>query len=114
MASTRRLRSWCPLILGCMVMLRGTPAAAAEPSEAHRVQAQTLFDEAMELMQRGQYQAACLKFEEGQRLLPAIGNQFNLAECYAKTGRIASAWVNYNQVADAARTRGEVEREQVA
>lgn len=114
MASTRRLGVFCSVVLDCMLLFYGLPAVAAEPNEGDRVQAQRLFDEAMDLMQRGQYQLACQKFEQGQRLAPAIGNQFNLAECYEQTARMASAWIHYTQVADAAHARGETEREEVA
>lgn len=101
---------WLP---GIAVLLF-TPVALGEPTEREHSQAQRLFDEAMELMRTENYEAACTKFEEGQRLAPAIGNQFNLAECYAKTGRLASAFLNYTRVADAAHKRGELERERFA
>ncbi|MFC1643049.1 hypothetical protein ACFL5O_10270 [Myxococcota bacterium] len=89
-------------------------AALAEPSEFERAKAQRLFEEAMQLMQDGQYQAACPKFERSQKLAPAVGNLFNLADCYEKTGRTARAWTHFTQVADAAHKKRQPEREAVA
>ncbi|MGE5786544.1 MAG: hypothetical protein ACM3ZE_18245, partial [Myxococcales bacterium] len=91
-----------------------TSIAIAQPSDTERARADVLFDEAMQLMQSGQYKLACSKFEESQQLAPAMGNQFNLADCYAKTGRAVVAWKNYTQVADAARLKGDQARESVA
>lgn len=113
---TTRQRSFKAMYspLGSIAMLLFVSVAAGKPTDSQRAEAQRLFDEAMYLMQNGQYQTACARFEASQRLAPAIGNQFNLAECYEKTGRIASAWTNFTDVADAAQKRGEARREQIA
>jgi hypothetical protein len=87
-------------------------AAAQENAEAPASRA--LFDEARRLMNAGQFAAACPKLEESQRLRAGIGTQFNLAECYEKLGRFASAWSLYSQVATDTKALGQPEREQVA
>jgi hypothetical protein len=57
---------------------------------------------------------ACPKFEESQRLDPGVGTQFNLADCYERTGRLASAYTTFIDVAAATRQLGQFEREAVA
>jgi hypothetical protein len=76
--------------------------------------AQALFDEGKALMAKGQYEQACPKLEESQRLDPGLGTLFNLAECNEKTGRIATAWVRFLDVATGARSEGHREAQRVA
>ncbi len=77
--------------------LLAVPAAAQ--SDADRAAAQALFDEAQQAKQDGDLAAACNKFEKSMKLDPAVGTQLNLADCYERQGRTASAWVNYSEVA---------------
>jgi hypothetical protein len=112
--SKSRVRQVSRLFLVNVALLLVAARTAAAPSEIDRAAAQKLFDDAMELMQKAQYHEACTKFEGSQRLDPAMGTQFNLADCFEKTGRMASAWVNFIDVADAALKSGAAEREQVA
>ena len=88
--------------------------ARSEPSMVDRAAAQTLFDDAVQLVAAQRYKEACPKLEESQRIDPGIGTQFNLADCYEKIGRTASAWVNFSEVADAALKESNPERERVA
>ncbi|XXX71928.1 hypothetical protein WMF30_30210 [Sorangium sp. So ce134] len=87
----------------------GRDARAADPAAA-----QALFDAARQLMAQGKHAEACPKLEESQRLDPGIGTQFNLAACYEQTGRTASAWSTFLDVAGAAKAAGQLEREKVA
>ena len=73
-----------------------------------------LFNEGRRLVTSGKYAEACPKFEESQRLDPGIGTQFNLADCYEHTSRIASAWALFLDVASSAGGTGQVARERVA
>jgi len=82
--------------------------------DAGALASRALFDEARRLMQNGQFQEACPKLEESQRLRSGIGTQFNLAECYEKVGRYASAWSLYLRVAADTKALGQPDREQVA
>ena len=65
-------------------------------------------------MARERPQDACPKFEESQRLDPALGTEFNLANCYEKIGKFASAYALYTVVAATARATGQQQREEVA
>ena len=105
--------------LGCSALLWLLSSVAVEPAaraqeNAQALAARALFNEARRLMSAGQFAAACPKLEESQRLRAGIGTQFNLAECYEKLGRSASAWSLYLRVAADTKALGQPEREQVA
>jgi hypothetical protein len=76
--------------------------------------AQALFDQAKELLARGNAVEACPKLEESQRLDPTSGTLINLADCYERQGRISTAWTTFLQAAATAKAAGYLEREQVA
>jgi len=65
-------------------------------------------------MSNGNYAAACEKFAASQKHDPALGTSLNLADCYEKSGRTASAWAEFRDAAAAAHRGGQKEREQVA
>lgn len=85
--------------------------AAAAPASIARAQtsaaAELAFREGRQLMNQGRYQEACPKFEESQRLDPAPGTQLNLADCYEKQGRTASAWETFRAAEAAAHDSGQ-------
>jgi serine/threonine-protein kinase len=101
------------ILLGALVAL----AFSASPSDARAndpATATLLFNEAKTLMGSGKYADACPKLEESQRLDPGIGTQFNLADCYEKISRTASAWALFLDVASQAAAAGQGAREAVA
>ena len=65
-------------------------------------------------MQAGRYAEACPKLEESMRLDPGIGTQFNLADCNEHIGKIATAWVAFNDAAAQSKLSNQPERESVA
>ena len=73
-------------------------SAAGQPRD--RAAADALFQSARAEFDRGEFASACEKFAESHRLDPAPGTLLNLALCHEKTGRIASAWEGFRQVAD--------------
>jgi hypothetical protein len=85
------------------------PAAAADTAAA-----QTLFDEAKKLVAEDNYAAACVKFEESQKLDPGMGTLFNLADCFEHVGKTASAWGAFLDVAAQASAQNQKERADVA
>jgi hypothetical protein len=76
--------------------------------------AQALFDEGKRLIAAGNYKEACPKLEESERLSPALGTRFNLADCYEHIGRTASAWAHFIGAASAAKAAGQPAREKAA
>lgn len=74
-------------------------AANADPSGG--VAAQALFLQAREALAKKDYAAACTKFRESDRLDPAIGTKFNLANCEELRGNLSIAWALFREVAAA-------------
>ncbi len=86
----------------------------AEVSSADSAAAQALFDQGKQLMAEGSYSQACAKLEESQRLEPTSGTLINLADCYEKVGKLATAWTTFLDAASAANRAGNQERERAA
>jgi hypothetical protein len=86
------------------------PAHAQTDSAAARA----LFAEGRSLMEDERYAEACPKFEESLRLDQGMGTQFNLAHCWEKLGRTASAWALFLDVAAAAKAGNQQQREAAA
>jgi hypothetical protein len=86
-------------ILGLCGTLAGvafaSSAGAAGPAD--QAAAVELFQEAKRLMAAGDYEHACPKFTEAQRLLPTPGTLLNIGLCYEKAGKIASAYGAYKE-----------------
>jgi hypothetical protein len=72
----------CILLLGGVARAEGTNPAAAE----------ALFDQGRAALAEGDFDTACGRFRESDRLDPALGTRFNLADCEEKRGRLATAW----------------------
>jgi hypothetical protein len=88
-------------------------AEAAAPASNQSI-AQVLFDEARDLLAAGRYAEACQKFAESQRLDPGGGTILNLALCYEKQGKIATAWTTFREALGTARRDRRAEREKLA
>jgi hypothetical protein len=71
-----------------------TPATKST-SPQDRAIAEALFRDAKKLGDEGKIAQACAKFEESQRLDPAVGTLLHLGACYETEGRTASAWAAY-------------------
>ncbi|MES1176523.1 MAG: hypothetical protein ABUL62_19525 [Myxococcales bacterium] len=67
---------------------RRDPAAAEE-----------LFRQGRAAVQQRDYLNACAKFRESNRLDPALGTLFNIADCEEKLGRYATSWTLFEEVA---------------
>ena len=93
------------------LLLAFAPAARAETSTQNRAAAEVLFNEAGQLFRQGKYEAACQKLASSEKLDPAVGTQLNLARCYEKIGKTASAWIAFVDAAATAKSAGQAERE---
>lgn len=98
--------------------LETAPATESLPAPVEdrerKAAAEVLFEEGKDLVGRGLFAEGCSKFEESQKLDAGIGTQFNLADCYERLGRLASAYALFMEVASTTRLRGQMEREAVA
>jgi hypothetical protein len=54
--------------------------------------AEALFEQARSAMAAGSYDIACARFRDSDKLDPAVGTRFNLADCEERRGRVATAW----------------------
>lgn len=97
-----------------LALTLSSTAAFAQGSAQDTAVARSLFRDARKLMETGRYADACPKLEESQRLDPGVGTQFNLADCWEHTGRTASAWAMFLDVAAATRAVGQSDREALA
>src|SRR5258708_12380957 len=77
-----------------VVATAGTPAfAQPQPRpQGDPVAAQALFDAAKRLVHEGRFAEACPKLAESQKLAPAIGTHYALADCSENAGRPATPW----------------------
>lgn len=87
----KRAVSWL-IVAGALwsapAFAQGDPAAA-----------EALFRQGREAADAGDHATACARFEESNRLDPAIGTVFNIADCKEKLGLIATAWTLFQEVA---------------
>jgi hypothetical protein len=114
----RRLVTALTILL--VLSLAGHEAAGqTTPTESRaalgdRAAAQALFDQAVELRDANRLKEACSKFEESLRLDPGVGTRFNLADCFVRMGRFASAWTHFLEVAAATEMAGQHDRAEIA
>jgi tetratricopeptide (TPR) repeat protein len=87
---------------------------AAPSPDAGASAAQALFDRGRALVKQGRTREACPLFEKSQELDPGLGTEFNLADCYERLGKLASAHALFARVAESARATAQEKRARVA
>jgi PEGA domain len=97
----------------CVLVLSAVHAQAQASGQA-RAAAETLFREAVTLVNSGDLSTACAKFEESQRLDPQTGTLVYVATCHAEQGKTATAWVEFNRAATLSARAGQTERAELA
>ena len=81
----------------------------AEAADASSL-ADALFHEANDLLAAGKISEACAKFAESERIDPQLGTLLNLAACHEKEGKTATAWSEFDELAEKASARGDTAR----
>ena len=95
------------LILAC------TPFSALAQSASSGDDAPTaltLFEEGRRLVAEGKLDLACPKFVASEKMVPKVSTLLNLADCYEREGRLASAWARYTEAAAMAQQAGQSDR----
>lgn len=83
--------------------------AIAQPADAKAL-AEQLFNQARDLAKQENWEEACPKFEASFRYDPVLGTKLNLANCYERTGKLASAWGLYRDAVELARKAADIKR----
>lgn len=91
-------------------------AVARHPAagEAEKRAAEALFQDAKRLLQKGETREACAKFQESQRIDPAVGTLLFLGDCHESLGKTASAWSTFREAEALARRLGRGDRAEAA
>lgn len=79
------------------VLLVSVPGQAEERRDP--AAAEQLFRQGRAASEKRDYLTACAKFRESNRLDPAVGTVFNIADCEEKLGRLATSWQLFQEVA---------------
>jgi hypothetical protein len=87
--------AWFWLAAALSVLKPGAALAQAKDPAA----AEALFREGRALSDAGDIAGACAKFRESDRLDPAVGTTFNIADCEEQLGHLARAWTLFDEVA---------------
>lgn len=102
------MRRFAAVVIACACMAPAA-ASAAEPSEADR-----LFTEGRDLLEKGRFAEACEKLRRSDELAPAIGTLINLGYCYEQIGRLRSAMDAYAEAELLAKEAKDDKREKFA
>ncbi|MBX3157559.1 MAG: PPC domain-containing protein [Deltaproteobacteria bacterium] len=85
-----------------VLVLAAAPRSAAADA---RTEAVVLFDQAQKDMKAGDYAKACKLLQQSNEKWPDSGTKGSLAICYEKSGKVASAWLMWRQLADTGPTK---------
>jgi hypothetical protein len=106
-----RIWSWS---LACALVATSTESRAQAPAAADTANAQTLFKAAKALVAAGKIDDACPKFEASFKLVPKTATLLNLADCYERQGKYATAFKQFGDAEELARTQKRADREALA
>jgi hypothetical protein len=99
----------------CLTLLAATTLAqSARAAGSDSAIAEGLFNDAKQLLDKGDTTHACPKFAESLRLDPTLGTRLNLAHCYEVAGKTASAWGEYKEVVRQSHAANDEKRAQIA
>lgn len=107
MLASVRVASSLALLVTLMAASATSRAAPepATPSVESSSLAERLFQDGRRLVEAGDHEGACAKFEASWKIDPrAVGTLLNIAQCKEATGKLATAWGLYREVAQ--RSRG--------
>jgi hypothetical protein len=103
-------RALCTLLGAGLAAALGVHAPAARAQTADAAAALTLFEEGKQLAASGNYREGCPKLLASYVVVQKLGTLLNLADCYERSGKTASAWVRFTEAATIAERAGQQER----
>lgn len=112
MASSSAAARWAlPLVLSVTFVATtlARPAAAQQPSPLQQ-QADALFAEGRELLEKGKFPEACAKLARSAELSAAVGTLTNLGYCNEQIGKFRSAMNAYAEAETLATAVGDTKR----
>lgn len=115
MAVSRPVRKFAvSALVTAITALHVLPAAAQSADD--KAAAEVLFQDGLKLLAAGKLDEACPKLAESLGLDTGIGTMMYLAECYERSGKIASAWAQFREAEASAGAkdgdaRGKIARE---
>ena len=105
-----RNAAWAAIV--SLSVLAGAGTAHAQGGDG--AAALSLFEDGKRLATEGDFQQACPKLLASYGLIQKLGTLLNLADCYERSGRNASAWVRFTEAATMAERAGQQERAEFA
>lgn len=94
------------------LLLAGPSQAFAQT--ASKAAADELFKQAVRLANQGQFEAAATRFKASYEADPTLGTLLGLAMAEQRCGKMASAYVHYQELRDLARRNHDADREREA
>jgi tetratricopeptide (TPR) repeat protein len=92
------------------LLLAGGVVAAPALARAQGTEADTLFQQGRELLEKGQFAEACPKLARSEDLAPAIGTLLNLGYCWEQLERYRSAMSAYSEAEVMSKTAADAKR----
>lgn len=102
------------LVAFAAVTFGAQQGARAQSDAQQKAAAEALFEEGKQLLSQGQYESACHRFEQSEDIDRGVGTLLYLADCYEKSGKLASAWAIFREASSAASAQGQGERARMA
>jgi hypothetical protein len=105
------LRS-CAFVAGLAMVTLPSAAWAQRPSD--KGIAEALFRDAKQRLEAGDVDGACPKFQDSQKIDPALGTLLYLAICHERQDRTATAWSEFSSASSWANRSDQAERGDLA
>jgi hypothetical protein len=102
------------LAVACVVVSAAVYIPEAHAQAGDTASALTLFEEGKRLAAEGRHAEACPKLQASYNLVQKLGTLLNLADCFERTGRTASAWARFTEAQTMAERTGQEERAEFA
>lgn len=97
-------------VIGATALFVAFPTNAQDIDPQAAAMAQSLYEQAIGLMDEKNFAAACPKLEQATKLVPkGLGARLGLGECYVGQRRLASAWAQYVKAEALAAATGEAD-----